>query len=192
MNKQPGSMMVVHGVAGALCLALLFAGWWLGLRPVANQQNDRAALKNQVQLAEGELRKKSAELDQLGAQYRRARQQLENRPLELRPSTDLNAQIGRYSQLAERCGLVLSTSRVGDLVASGDHRYFPVTLGGTGPMIGVMELLGQLHGGHPDTTIEFIDMTRSANAGSATFELKLLWLVTEAPTSTARVQAGGE
>lgn len=192
MTSPHESRWLVHGISGALCITLLAAGWWLGLRPVANQQNGVAELKAQVQSAESSVRQRSAEYERLKTQHHQVQLQVQNRPLDLRPASDLNTQIGRYSQLAEQCGLGLNATRVGDLTASGDHRYFPVTLGGSGPMVGVLHMLGQLHREHPDTAIQFIDMTRNDSGGGARFELKLVWLVTEAPTSTAGVSTGQE
>lgn len=192
MSNRTESRWLVHAVAGALCLMLLGAGWWLGLRPVANQKTDVASLRKQVQTAEVSLRQKTAEFEKLNTQVQQTQARLENRPMQLRSANTLNAQLGRYSDLAEQCGLALSTTRVGDLAASGDHRYFPVTLGGSGPLVGVLNLLEVLHREHPDTAIHFIDMTRTPGEGSARFELKLVWLVAEAPDSTASVVTDGQ
>jgi len=187
MNERSESRWLVHAVAGVLCLILLGTGWWLGLRPVANQKTDVASLRKQVQAAEVSLRQKTADFEKLKTQVQQTQTRLENRPLQLRSASTLNAQLGRYSDLAEQCGLALSTTRVGDLAASGDHRYFPVTIGGSGPLVGVLRLLEVLHREYPDTSIHFIDMTRTPGEGEARFELKLVWLVAEAPDITASV-----
>ncbi|MEM1356153.1 MAG: hypothetical protein AAGH88_14855 [Planctomycetota bacterium] len=192
MIKPSDPRLLVHAVAGGLCLLLVLTGWWIGLRPAANVQANAAQLQRDIESAEARLREKNAELEKLRQQATQAEHALRARPLGLRSPSSLNTQIGRYSQLAEQCGLDLSTTRVGDLAVAGDHHYFPFTLGGSGPMPGVLHLLGELHRHHPDTAIHLIDMTRNPDSGLARFEIKLVWLVSEASPSTASANTGTE
>jgi Tfp pilus assembly protein PilO len=187
-QKDDISPWLIRGVGASVCVVLLLIGYWVGIAPMAQNVVGEQALNEQVRDAETELRKRTAELERINSQARRVMEQVRDRPLELQPPSTVNARLARLSELTEDCGLTLGTSRVGQPQRAGDHRYLPVELGGTGSMVGVARLLGELHRNMADVAVQGLELTRDPGSGDARFTLKLVWFVSEGIGRSAGVE----
>lgn len=188
MSKTTQDMpWMIHAVGGLVCTGLLATGYWLGAAPLAESAVSEQELQAQVRDAEADLRMHTAELERLSSQARMVKAQIQDRPMELQPAGSVNARLARLSELADACQLDLGVTRVGEPQRSGEHRYIPVELGGTGSMAGVGQLLGALHRDMPDLSVQGLELTRDPAEGVARFNLKLVWFVSEGIGQSAGV-----
>lgn len=178
-KHNPSPTMIVHAVGAFAALAILCAGYVLGIAPAIKAKERLGSDRETIQFMR-------VELDAAEDQVRRSRQIEENTRAELsrteiilRKSSDRNEVIAELASFAERQNLHLNQIRAGGIEVGKPISVIPITMSGTCSFSDFDRTLSLLNEEFPDVRIRSFSIGRSIVRPelSASFEFQLAWCI---------------
>lgn len=162
--------------AGGLgvCLALSAALYFVAVRPVLDEQVQRAAQAAELTEQKREAADLAAALADRRQTLMQTERQVAERSLKLMPLARLNHRLATVTSLANDCGLSLDRIEPGQSVPSTHYVSVPINLSGRGTYLATTQFLERMHEQWPDLAVASLDLRGSAR-GESDFVLQLLW-----------------
>lgn len=179
---------VIDAIGVGACVALLGAGYLVGLGPRLRERAQGAEWREQLELGKKELARLSEERRGLLAREVTAGQKLKACAVQMQGVRELNRRVPALVNVAGECGLEIAEVGPGTPAPQDRFTVVPIKVRGTGTYAGVSAFLGRLRASFPDTAVVALQVsTEVPGETTPEFSVELAWYAL--PDGAARAPA---
>lgn len=178
------SVWLTHAAGALVCAVLLGVGYGFGVAPRIAPGQSPAERAEAIRDAQAEAMLQEAVVQRLEGELERSNNALNDRPVLLRPATEINRRLSALSDLVTSSGLVVTASQTGEISALSHYAFVPIEISGEGKLGDFIAMLGALHSRYPDLSVQSFDVLR-VPTGDGRFRLNLNWFVQPPQTAEA-------
>jgi Tfp pilus assembly protein PilO len=168
----------IYAVGGAVCLAMTFVGYLVGIQPALAEY-----AAHQAELAELAARKTKAsdlarQLALSHGSLEATRKEVEGLPLRLEPATAVNRRLDRLADLCNDSELSIDELQPGSPADAPHYQTVPIRLVGRGSYPACASFLRELRRRFPDTAVRSFESSNpnpARNQATGTFRFELVW-----------------
>jgi len=176
-NRIPCWWIDAAGVGACLGLTLLV--FLLGVEPMLDRHAENARQQVELDDRKDRANKLATAADNLARRLEEVGQQLDNMPVQLQTTRQLNQRLAYLTSLAADCGLAIDQTNSGQPLNSEWYQTVPIRLAGEGTYPTCAVFLDRLRSSFPDTGVSALEVTgKPGNAlKAAGFRFDLIWYV---------------
>jgi Tfp pilus assembly protein PilO len=188
LTKWEGRQLDVAGVT--VCVALALAVYLGGLRPLRQSHDELAGRREALSVQQTQAARLEAARVAIQHRLDGVRGALAEKPLPLKPVSNMNVHVASISALAVENGLRIDDVQTGSVSEGVYCEAVPIHLAGGGTYRDCTAFLSRLRRAFPDTSVSSLELTGgAADPGAAgRFRVALEWYA--APRAAAAAKRG--
>lgn len=175
----------VNALGVCTCLVLTLVFHIAGMLPVLREYAQNVKQNVELEGSKTQAAKLAAAADKLARRLRKVGQALDDAPVQLQTTRQLNQRLAHLASLAAECGLAIDQTHSDRPYSSTWYQTVPIRLAGEGTYPTCALFLSRLRQAFPDTGVSAFELSGQPtnNSAASQFTFDLVWYTQPALSS---------